>query len=169
LLKNQIPTSIKVTSQAVFSGTGILANGCTSDVPYGMRVSIGYQVMDQEHPAQAISATMVLLENLYNAKLDGQSDPNDPTKYGGKITPSGTTGSKGSYTDQPVGACSASVTSGGLTQDVIVQPRTCTEDNQSCLSDPHIVRTNSMVFTGKTGCGNLNNGGIDISVTKVCP
>jgi hypothetical protein len=160
----QIPTSLAVLSSGVATNVyaNSLPNGCPPTTvgtagPYGMQIFIRYQLMDQANPAQAIVATLPLREDLINFMLDGQPYPGDVDN--GPVTPSGTTEADGTFTDIPVGACSPDpFTSATFEQDLF-------------MSTNHTlnVRINNWALTGRSGCGNMNNGGLGVSVSVNCP
>lgn len=159
---NQIPTSLQELSAAV-SALQPTANGCPStnsgsEGPFGMKISVKYQVLDQRSPAQAISATMPLRENLTNFVVDGQ--PQSGTVLGGFVTPSGNTNADGTFIDNPVGACAT----GAFTTATFTQGLYTPLSSQVSPT----VRTNNFSQTGKQGCGSVGNGA-DISVTVTCP
>src|SRR5205085_11173486 len=84
------------------------ANGCPAtniglEGPFGMKIAVTYQVLDQDSPAKSINATMPLLEDLTNFVVDGQ--PQDDQSFGVRVTTSGNTEADVSFLDQPTGAC----------------------------------------------------------------
>jgi hypothetical protein len=164
----QVPTSLQYISSGISSGyQNHLGNGCRPDVgpglvggttagPYGMLIFIRYQVMDQANPAQPIVATLPLREDLVNFLADGQSVPGDVNN--GLVTISGTTESDGKFTDPYVGGCSeGAFTLASFDQDLF------TSTNHTLD-----VRGNHWVLTGRSGCGQMQNGN-DVTVTVNCP
>jgi hypothetical protein len=152
----QVPTSLRVLSQSIFSGGGLLANGCPTSSPFGFRVRVRYEVLDQS--GNRIMITIPLRENLLDPRVDGQSaGGNNLDTF---VTASGTTDSDGTFMDEPVGACATGPFNiASLTQELFTP--------LSANIRP-IVRTNDFRFSGRNGCGNLTNG-IDISVSVSCP
>jgi hypothetical protein len=101
----------------------------------------------------SIVATMPLKEDLHSAST-GDEDNLDTL-----VTASGTTESDGTFTDEPVGGCSAnSFASASLTQELFTP--------FSSTVKPYF-RTNRWVFTGQYACGNLTNGS-DVNVSVRC-
>jgi len=154
----QIPTALQRLSAGV-SAKQPTTNGCPAVStppagPFGMRLAVNYQVLDQQSPAQPISATMPLREDLTNFVVDGQPQNG---LLGGFVTPSGNTNSDGTFTDDPIGACAT----GTFTAATFIQRLYVP------LSSQFTVRTNKYSLTGKQGCGNMGNGS-DISVTVPC-
>jgi hypothetical protein len=96
----QIPTSLQVLSTGVATNAyaNSLPNGCPPTSvpglgggtagPYGMFISVKYQVMDQQNPAKPIKATLPLREDLTNFKTDSQSSGADRKNV--NVTSSGT-------------------------------------------------------------------------------
>jgi hypothetical protein len=124
-----------------------------------MRLAVKYQILDQQNPAQAISATLPLRENLTNFVANGQ--PQTGMVKGGFVTASGTTNSDGTFTDDPVGACAQ----GPFTTTTFTQELFLPISSQVSLT----VRTNNYSLNGKKGCGTMGNGtGGDISVNVPC-
>lgn len=154
----QIPSSLRVLSSGVFSGTGLLANGCPSNQPFGFRVSVRYQVLDQASPANPISATLPLREDLINFMVDGQSAA--PDLRNTLVTASGTTESDGTFTDQPVGGCATGPFSTGSFEQTLFLPLSA--------SVSPTVRVNNWAFSGRHSCGTMSNG-VDVTVTVQCP
>lgn len=157
----QIPTSLTVAVTPGASAVGNpLPNGCPSNNPYGMELSIFYQIMDQDSPAQAINATLPVRENLINLIVNGISN-SDFTKINVPVTASGNSTSSGQILDDPVGVSSnGPFTQATFTQQIFIP-----------LSDTvkPIVRTNNFTLTGKSGCGQMSNGtNGDISVNVNC-
>jgi hypothetical protein len=152
----QIPAGLSVLSKGVFTGPGLLANGCPANQPFGFRVSISYQVLDQS--GAAINFGMPLRENLVNFTVDGQSAA--PDVNNGLVTASGLTETNGTFLDQPVGGCAdGRFNTGSFTQELFTPLNSSVQPT---------VRINDWVFSGRSGCGNLTNGN-DVSVTTTCP
>lgn len=153
----QIPTSLKVLSKGVYSGNNILDNGCPSNQPYGFRISVRYQVLDQDSTPKDIDAAVPIKENLLDFMTNGQPSAQDVLNT--SVVTGDMTQNDGTFTDQPIGACAASpfVTS-SFTQELFTP---ISNDIKP------IVKTNNWVFTGRYGCGNMTNGN-DISVSVPC-
>src|SRR5205807_2393152 len=103
----QVPAQLKFL-KAVVSSINATANGCPAanigkEGPFGMKIAVRYQVLDQDSPAKSIIATMPLREDLTTFVVDGQ--PQKDTGFGLPVTTSGNTEADGSFLDQPVGAC----------------------------------------------------------------
>jgi hypothetical protein len=163
----QVPTSLRLLSQAVSSayGSGTLANGCPATArpglaggtagPFGMIVRLSYQVMDQQNPAQPIQATMPLRESLINFMADGSPAGGDNVNT--LVNPSGATESDGTFVDDPVGGCAT----GSFNQASFTQKLYMSTDLTL------LVRTNDWRFTGRSGCGSITNSS-DVSVSVPC-
>jgi hypothetical protein len=154
----QVPTSLQALSQRV-STKNPTANGCPAvdtppEGPYGMKLALRYQVLDQQ--ATAIVATMPLREDLLNLVVDGQGQGSATNLF---VTPSGSTDPDGTFVDDPVGACATGpFTSATFTQRLYIPLSTQVSPT---------VKTNNYSQTGKQGCGSSTNGG-DISVSVPC-
>ena len=157
----QIPSAIQELSAGV-STKQSTANGCPpsnqgAEGPFGMKLAVAYQVLDQQASPKAISATMPVREDLTNFVVDGQ--PIDETVLNGFVTPSGNTNADGTFTDDPIGACAqAPFTNATFTQRLFVPL-------SSQLSPT--VRTNNYSQTGEQGCGSMGNGA-DVNVSVQC-
>ena len=123
-----------------------------------MQSRIKYQVLDQASPPQPIKNTMTLRENLREKKVDGQTAAQD--QFDVPVTASGTTEADGTFVDNGVGACATGpFTVGLMTQDLFIKVSDTVKPT---------VRTNGWAFSGKNGCGTMQNG-VDVAVTVSCP
>ncbi|HSK72380.1 MAG TPA: hypothetical protein VK892_11825 [Pyrinomonadaceae bacterium] len=150
------PKSVSVLSYGVYTGTNILANGCPTNEPYGFKIRVRYQILDQN--GQPIHATIPIKEDLTNFAQDGQSagaDNLDTSLLVGDLTES-----DGKFTDEPVGGCSAGQFIIGSFSQRIFTP-------YSPNFKPTI-RQNSWQFNGTYACGIMSNGN-DITVQVPCP
>lgn len=143
----QIPTSLTVLSvQTIANG----ANGGCLSTEFGIRVSVKYQVVDQNAPAVAIQSGAMIPQESVNGSGYADIGPSTgfmATEY---------TNSDGTYTDGPVGICSASSFSLSVTQAVQI----------AVGSSAYGVRTNSFTVTGSaSGHGSITNN-LDISGTR---
>ena len=154
----QVPTSLRKLSQGISTTRfpNPLANGCPPNMPFGMEIFVTYQVMDQQNPPAPIVSTMILRENLLNAKVDGQTAGAD--KRDQRVTATGVTEPDGTFKDDGVGACGpVAFGTGTLTQELYILGPTGVK---------YPVRTNLWAFTGQSGRGNMNNGFFgDVNVT----
>ena len=158
----QVPAQLKFM-KAVVSPINATANGCPAtniglEGPFGMKIAVRYQVLDQDSPAKAINATMPLLEDLTNFVVDGQ--PQKDQGFGVPATDSGNTEADGSFLDQPIGACGQNEPFGlaSITQRLFT-PLSPT------LSPT--VRTTTFFLTGLKGCGLMTDGS-EIKVEVKC-
>ncbi len=153
----QIPTSVKVLSKGVYTGSNILPNGCPTSQPFGFRVRVLYQVLDQESTPTAITSTLPLRENLTNFLYDGQSGGADNNNT--YVTSSGNTEANGQFTDEPVGICGTQTFNVGSFTQTLFTP--ISNDVSPTI------RVNSWTTSGRNGCGNMTNGN-DVTVTVSC-
>lgn len=113
----QVPTSALVLSQGVFTGSGLLSNGCPANQPYGFRVRVRYQVLDQQQPPMAIIAAVPVRENLINFMTNGQ--PSAPNQIDVPVVAGDRTEGDGTFVDQPIGGCATGpFTSSTFTQEL---------------------------------------------------
>lgn len=155
----QIPTSLTVVSVTKLSGTtNPTTAGCwDGDAPgdYGLRVSVRYQVMDQQSTAVAITNNkMVLQEALTDSVINGETQADKPLADMGPSRITGTTrttNSSGQYLDSPVGVCNSSSVTATLKQTIKVLIDT--------TSTIYSVRVNSFTMTGPAfQTGSISNG-----------
>jgi YD repeat-containing protein len=160
----QIPSQIQLLSSAVSSKLqSATANGCpeiflndNNPGPFGMKLALRYQVLDQQSPGKPIIATMPLHEDLLNAIVDGQPQG---SRLDVPVTASGDTDSDGTFIDDPVGGCNATAfTKLTFTQRLFI-PLT--------IQVSPTVRTNNFIQTGMQKCGSSTNS-TDINVTVSC-
>ncbi|HEV2987429.1 MAG TPA: hypothetical protein VG759_03235 [Candidatus Angelobacter sp.] len=163
----QVPAQLKPLRKAAVSSIvpTATANGCPAEFinpknpgPFGMKLVLQYQVLDQQTPGMPITATMPLREDLINLTVDGTLTDNNSV-FDQIVTASGTTQSDGTFVDDPVGACAPGpFGSATFTQRLFIP-----------LSDgiSPSVRTNNFAQTGRLGCGSMTNG-VDITVTVAC-
>jgi hypothetical protein len=163
----QVPTQLKLLSAGVSSALATAtANGCpvefldpNSRGPFGMKLALKYQVLDQQsQTGEPIIATMPLREDLLNLTVDGQlTDPH--SVFDQRVTFSGATDADGSFVDDPVGACGPVMfTNATFTQRLFIPLSTKISPT---------VRTNTYSETGQQRCGMMTNGD-DIKVDIGC-
>ena len=163
----QVPAQLKLLRKAAVSSVvpTATANGCPAEFinpknpgPFGMKLVLQYQVLDQQMPGMSITTTMPLREDLINLAVDGSLTDNNSV-FDQFVTASGTTQSDGTFVDDPVGACSpVTFTTATFTQRLFVP-----------LSEgiSPSIRTNNFSETGKQGCGSMTNGA-DITAKVAC-
>lgn len=152
----QVPTSARVLGRGVFTGSGLLPNGCFAGQPYGFRVSVRYQVLDQDE--NDIDAVVPLRENLINFITDGQSSA--PNQIGVSIVTGDLSQADGTFTDQPVGGCATGPFNISTFTQEVFSPVSSTVRP--------IFRTNSWRFSGRASCGNMTNGSDEVNVSVPC-
>jgi hypothetical protein len=153
----QIPTLLHFIDSSVFSGPGILANGCFAEKPFGFRLSVTWQVLDQAD--RPIEAVIPVRENLLNGRVDGQTIEDE--EPGALVNISGNTDADGTFVDAPVGGCATGQFGVGTFEQQLFFP----------ISPPTVspvVRINNWAQTGRQNCGNMTNG-VDVSVSLPCP
>ncbi len=149
------PKSVSVLSYGVYTGANILANGCPMNEPYGFRIRVRYQILDQN--GQPIYATIPIKEDLTDFAVDGQSaapDLLDTSVVAGDLTET-----DGKFTDQPIGGCSSS--------QFIVSSFSQRLFTPFSPNFKPTIRQNNWQFNGTNACGIMSNGN-DITIEVPC-
>jgi hypothetical protein len=160
----QIPAQLQRLSAGVSKILpSATANGCPAGFldknnpgPFGMKLVVRYQVLDQQSPGRPIVATMPVREDLLNILVDGQPTPGDIDR---PVTASGATDSDGTFIDDPVGGCNKVAFHALTFMQRLFVPL--------AAQIRPTVRTNNFSQTGDLGCGSSTNGA-DIKVTIPC-
>jgi YD repeat-containing protein len=154
----QIPSSLQVLSVSTVANGA--SGGCAfgDSGPFGIRVDIKYQVLDQHPTPQAITNATMVPHEVVPPNVDQDVCPSLVS------TCTHTTASDGTWHDAPVGACNFSAFSVSFTQNLTMivgqNPNTLTEGVR------YAVRTNNFsANSSSSGHGSISNGS-DISKSQ---
>lgn len=101
----QIPASLEVKKVTVLPDGPEPPSGCPGSLPYGIRVDVTYQLLDQDEKPQPIRSA-IMIPHEQGTLFKGTPFDNDIGPVDGFPTSGKTTSADGTFHDVPVGVCS---------------------------------------------------------------